>query len=62
VVPKSIAESHRYRSASLEQTVELMNIALPDANRHRVRVVVIAGLELPDESDRHVLAAAIRAS
>ena len=46
--------------ASLERTVELMNIALPDANVTGYESL-IAGLELPDEDDRHVLAAAIRA-
>ncbi|WP_354692800.1 hypothetical protein [Phytobacter sp. RSE-02] len=37
-----------------------MNIALPDANVTGYESL-IAGLELPDEDDRHVLAAAIRA-
>lgn len=46
--------------ASLKRTVELMNIALPDANVTGYESL-IAGLELPDEDDRHVLAAAIRA-
>ncbi len=44
----------------LERTVELMNTALPDANVTGYESL-ITDLRLPDENDRHVLAAAIRA-
>jgi hypothetical protein len=39
--------------ASLERTVELMNIMLPDANVTGYESL-IAGLELPDEDDSNV--------
>ncbi|WP_261832160.1 PIN domain-containing protein [Leminorella grimontii] len=45
---------------ALRRTVSLMNHALPDANVTRYEPL-IKGLTLPDEDDRHVLAAAIRA-
>lgn len=47
-------------SQALERTVELMNAALPDANVTGYESL-INHLQLPDENDRHVLAAAIRA-
>lgn len=43
----------------LERTRELMNIAVPDALVSEYEALV-GGLSLPDENDRHVLAAAIR--
>lgn len=45
--------------ANLQRTVECMNAAVPDAlvTGHEA---LIAGLNLPDPDDRHVLAAAIR--
>ena len=45
---------------TLNRTVELMNMALPDANITGYKHL-IAGLTLPDPDDCHVLAAAIRA-
>lgn len=42
----------------LERTRDLMNIAVPDANVSDYEDL-IAGLMLPDQDDRHVLAAAI---
>ncbi|MCG3470268.1 PIN domain-containing protein [Xenorhabdus bovienii] len=45
----------------LEQTTTLMNTALPDANVTGFELL-IEGLRLPDEDDRHVLATAIRAN
>lgn len=45
---------------ALRRTVELMNMALPDANVSGYETL-IDGLTLPDADDRHVLAAAIRA-
>lgn len=47
-------------ASTLQRTVELMNIALPDANISGYEPL-IERLVLPDEGDRHVLAAAIRA-
>ena len=46
------------RSSQLDRTAALMDSALPDAlvQGHQVH---IAGLQLPDPGDRHVLAAAI---
>lgn len=46
--------------ASLRRTRELMNRAIPDSLVTGFEGL-IAGLELPDADDRHVLAAAIRA-
>lgn len=48
-----------YDRANLERTVCLMNKALPDADVTGYEQI-IAGLELPDPNDRHVLAAAIK--
>jgi PIN domain len=47
--------------AQVDRTAELMDLAIPDAlvTGHED---LIAGLSLPDENDRHVLAAAIRSS
>ena len=44
----------------LPRTIALMNLAVPDAvvTGHEA---LVEGLQLPDASDRHVLAAAIRA-
>lgn len=47
--------------ASLERTVRLMNTAFPEAIVTGYSSL-IQGVELPDPDDRHVLAAAIRAS
>ncbi len=44
----------------LERTRRLMNAALPAATVRHYEPL-IAGLELPDDNDRHVLAAAVRA-
>lgn len=43
----------------LDRTVELMNLAIPDCLVTEFEPLV-HGLELPDEDDRHVLAAAIK--
>jgi len=43
----------------LERTVQAMNSAFPDSNIINYEDL-ITGLSLPDENDRHVLAAAIR--
>jgi predicted nucleic acid-binding protein len=43
----------------LDRTVDLMNAAIPDATVEGYEDL-IAGLQLPDADDRHVLAAAIR--
>jgi hypothetical protein len=45
---------------ALERTRQLMNDAVPDALVHHYETL-IADLHLPDQGDRHVLAAAIRA-
>ena len=45
---------------ALQRTRELMNQAVPDCLVHRYENL-IEGLSLPDQNDRHVLAAAIRA-
>ncbi|WP_183632322.1 PIN domain-containing protein [Pseudomonas sp. AS2.8] len=46
-------------SAQLDRTVELMNRAVPDCLVKDYEPLV-KGLDLPDEDDRHVLAAAIK--
>lgn len=46
-------------SAQLDRTVELMNRAVPDCVVKDYEPLV-KGLDLPDEDDRHVLAAAIK--
>ncbi len=46
-------------SAQLDRTVELMNRAAPDCLVKDYEPLV-KGLDLPDEDDRHVLAAAIK--
>lgn len=45
----------------LERTRRLMNAALPAATVHHYESLIV-GMELPDANDRHVLAAAVRAS
>ena len=45
---------------ALQNTVKMMNSALPDANVTGYKGL-INDLDLPDPNDRHVLAAAIRA-
>jgi len=48
-------------AAQLERTRDLMNGAVPDALVTKYEPL-IAGLQLPDPNDRHVLAAAIRSA
>lgn len=45
--------------SKLSRTVDLMNLAFPDAEVHGFEEL-IDELELPDQDDRHVLAAAIK--
>ena len=58
---RSLLENRKdIKSETLERTVELMNLALPDANITGYKYL-IEGLTLPDIDDRHILATAIRA-
>jgi len=56
-----LADRPSLDAAKLARTRELMNEAVPDS-LIRGHMSLVAGLDLPDEDDRHVLAAAIHCS
>lgn len=58
---RSLLEDRPELKDRLPRTRDLMNAAVPDCLVHGYEPL-ISGLELPDPDDRHVLAAAVRAS